>query len=176
MSEAFVFIVGYHVDVSAAEADLISARRASRDLRDEPLDAVVIAKRDNATAAIYKRSPAPEYGDDEMGVGFGLAAGLAVAVYPSIWLGAEPSTSEMSARVGMTAEQVGNGLGRAALREFGERLDAADAALIVAAPSEARESVRAAMHNAQSISIEEASIESAPDRPPPTIGHGERRV
>lgn len=159
MPEILEFIIGLHPDLSAAESDFISVEREFSPNRTRVWDGAVIAKKRDGTERIYRRTA--ERGSDATATpgDWGPATGLAVALFPSAWIGTGPPALAASAEIAAAAACVTQGLGRRALGRLGEGLDAADAALIVAAPEAAAVAARAAMANAESILSEWASVD-----------------
>lgn len=159
MQETLEFIIGVHRDLSAAESDFVSVEREFGPSRARVWDGVVIAKKRDGTERIYRRTTNRGSDATATAADLGLATGLAVALFPSAWIGVGPPTRAASAEIAAAAACVIQGLGRRALGRLGEGLDAADAALIVAAPETAAVAARAAMANAESILSEWASVD-----------------
>ena len=151
MRENLEFIVGIHADVAAAEGDYEAVRRAYEAHRLATFDAAVVARKADGTERIYRHSAPPgPIAPTSDGV-WGMATGLAVALFPSIWIGSGPATLAGSAAIGAIAACVTQGLGRDVLRDFGKRVDTTDAALIVATPEPSRESVQSEIARAESV-------------------------
>ena len=136
-------------------------QRAYGPNRVGTLDTAVIARKADGTERIYRHSAPPRSrpGAAVAEGDWGLASGLAVALFPSIWIGAGSPTLAASEEIGAIAACVTRGLGRGALSDLGERLDAVDAALVVAAPETTAEPARTAMTSAESILSRGAAVD-----------------
>lgn len=146
------FVIGVHVDISAADADFEMVSRVAERAGAE-MDAAALARHPNGSMRISRGSPEPADPEGEERAECGLAASLATVLFPAILRQSRLETGETSSAISTIVGQVSESLSRADLREIGECLDSAGAALIVAATSATRESVRAAMSNAKSILV-----------------------
>ncbi len=159
MHREFEFIIGIHADLSAAGGDYEAVHRACEDHREAAFDAAVLARKGDGTERIYRHSaPSGQTPAAVTGV-WGLSTGLAVALFPAIWIGSGPATPASSTTIGAIATSVSQGLGRDALKEVGELLDGAAAALIVATAQTGLEAVRSAISHADSVLSKPAVID-----------------
>ncbi len=113
-------------DYEAVKA-LYAAVKTSHDF-----DAAVIAKDAGGDVAIVKKHEQPTRHGAAVGLGWGLAAGVAVALFPPIGiLGAVAVGAGGGAAIGAVAGHAAGGMNRSDLKELGETLDAGTAGLIV---------------------------------------------
>lgn len=149
MADALLAFVGTYPDVSSAEGDYQAVREfyAASGLSDR-FDAAVIGKKSDGTAKIY-RKPDRDLGPGRWaGAAWGLATGLAVALFPGIGIGASGWTAATGAGLATVAGHAAHGMSRADLREFGEILDSGLAALVVVASADLWTAVRGAIGHA----------------------------
>lgn len=152
--ETFVLVVGVYPDLVPARRDF----QAVRDLYYETnsmdaFDIAVVGKQDTGKIKIFRKYEQPtEYGE-LLGPGWGLATGLAVALYPGAPFGSGFLTGDAPAVVGINAivAHVARVLSRDDLREIGELLDPAPAGLIVAAETGVGTDVRQVMAEAEQV-------------------------
>ncbi len=148
--------MGTFPDISAAEGGLRALGRALDALADQACDTALIARRDDRTEVLYRRSsPGAEHDDRS----WGLAAGLAVALFPKIWLEHADDVEKVSVEASTAAACVTKGLSRAALSEMGACVDQAETALIAATPPEARDLVCEALTSAESLTARRARLD-----------------
>lgn len=95
-------------------------------------DAAVIAKDAAGDVRIVKKHEQPTRHGAAVGLGWGLAAGVAVALFPPVGiLGALALGAGGGAAIGAVAGHAGGGMSRGDLKDLGETLDAGTAGLIV---------------------------------------------
>ncbi len=113
-------------DYEAVKA-LYTAVKTSHDF-----DAAVIAKDASGDVQIVKKHEQPTRHGAAVGLGWGLAAGVAVALFPPVGiLGAIALGGGGGAAIGAVAGHAAGGMNRGDLKELGETLDAGTAGLIV---------------------------------------------
>lgn len=127
----FVLAAAYG-DTDEAVADyeavkqLYAAVKTSREF-----DAAVIAKDADGDVRIVKKHEPTRHGA-AVGLGWGLAAGVAAALFPPIGiLGALAVGGGGGAAIGAVAGHAAGGVNRSDLKELGDTLDAGTAGLIV---------------------------------------------
>jgi len=169
MIETRDLIVGTFTDISAAEAGLWALERV---LADHACDTALIARRDDSTEVLYRRSSRGAENDDRV---WGLAAGLAVALFPTIWFDRADDVEKVAVEASTAAAAVAKGLSRAALGDLGACIDHAETALVAAAPREARDLVCKAMANAGSLTARRADLDRGGEPLAPTPAAQARR-
>jgi len=161
--DTFWLFAGVYTDVALAEADY----QTVKDLYYgtgiiDTFDAAVIGKKDDGKVKIYKKHEQPTRHGGWTGAGWGLATGLAVALFPAAAIGGGllAGTTAVGAGIGAMAGHVAGGMNRGDLKELGESLDAGEAALIVAAASDIQDKVRAAITQADDIMAKQVQIDA----------------
>ncbi|HWG62115.1 MAG TPA: DUF1269 domain-containing protein [Streptosporangiaceae bacterium] len=95
-------------------------------------DAAVIAKDEAGDISIVKKHEQPTRHGAAVGLGWGLAAGVAAALFPPVGiLGALALGAGGGAAIGAVAGHASGGMSRGDLKDLGETLDAGMAGLIV---------------------------------------------
>ena len=107
-------------------------------------DAAVIAKDDAGKVSIVKKHEQPTRHGAAVGLGWGLAAGVAAALFPPIGiLGAVAVGAGGGAAIGAVTGHASGGMSRSDLKELGETLDAGTAGLLVVYEANLAEQVTA---------------------------------
>ena len=107
-------------------------------------DAAVIAKDDAGKVSIVKKHEQPTRHGAAVGLGWGLAAGVAAALFPPVGiLGALAVGAGGGAAIGAVTGHASGGMSRSDLKELGETLDAGTAGLIVVYEANLAEQVAA---------------------------------
>jgi uncharacterized membrane protein len=161
--DTFFFFTGVYPNVEAAEEDYEAVKDIYylTDIIDT-FDAAVIAKNEKGKVKIVKKHEQPTRHGGWLGGGWGLATGLAIALFPAAAVGGGllAATTGGGAAIGAIAGHVTAGMDRSDLKELGEELDVGEAALIVAAASDMEAKVEAALKKADKIMKKEAKIEA----------------
>ena len=161
---AVVFVSAFYTDVAAAKNDF----QAIKDLHYEinaldEFDAVVIGRQDRGDVKIFrKHEQSIRYGRLQSGA-WGLASGLAVALYPAAAIGTGllvGSPNSSAGLFGFSAE-VASALGRARLLTLGEKFDDVDAGLVVAAVPETESEVRRVLAGDAGVRSDAATLDLA---------------
>ncbi|MDH3227851.1 MAG: DUF1269 domain-containing protein [Thermoleophilia bacterium] len=160
--ERFTFLAGTYQDVAAAEGDyeLLKDLYRRSDLT-RALDATLIGRRADARFAIHTPSVQPAHANVQRDAGCRLAYGLTVALFPAGAIGTVTWTPVTAAGIGAIAGVVSAALSRSDLKALGEHLDTSEAALIVAAATNAGDTVESAMARAEEVVTRQANIDSA---------------
>ena len=126
-------LVATYDNVGDAEADLKRIREVYDTLgASHNFDAAVISKTNKGKVKINKTYEAGRRHDALKGLGFGLAAGLATAVFPPVGIGAALAAGGTGgAAIGALVGHVQTGIPRSDLKAFADLLDASESALIV---------------------------------------------
>ena len=107
-------------------------------------DAAVIAKDDAGKVSILKKHEQPTRHGAAVGLGWGLAAGVAAALFPPVGiLGALAVGAGGGAAIGAVTGHAHGGMSRTDLKDLGETLDAGTAGLIVVYEANLAEQVTA---------------------------------
>lgn len=119
--------------VTDAEADMKALREVYKALgTSHNFDAAVIHKTKRGRVKIDKTYEAGERHDALKGLGFGLAAGLAAALFPPIGIGAALTAGGVGgAAIGALVGHMQTGIPRGDLKALADLLDPAQAGLIV---------------------------------------------
>ncbi len=154
------FVVGTYEDVAAADGGY----EAVRGLYDEldlldTLDAPVIAKKLNGDVKLAQRSEHGVRHRARVAAGWGLAVGLTVVVFPAIGIGAIGWNAIIGAGLSALARHVVEGMKRSDLRDVAERLDASDAALIVAAIGDVADRVETIMEKTADVLAAQSNVD-----------------
>jgi uncharacterized membrane protein len=126
----FVIAAAYD-DVDAAVADYEAVKALYKEVRSShDFDASVIAKEEDGKVRIVKKHEQPTRHGAAVGLGWGLATGVAAALFPPVGIGIAAAGAG-GAAIGAVAGHASGGMSREDLKELGETLDAGQAGLIV---------------------------------------------
>jgi len=128
----FVIAASYD-DVEDAVSDYEAVKDLYREIKSShDFDAAVIAKDADGKVKIHKKHEEPTRHGAAVGLGWGLAAGAVVALFPAVGvLGALAVGGGAGAAIGAVSGHVSGGMARDDLKELGEVLDEGEAGLIV---------------------------------------------
>jgi len=120
-------------DVAAARADFEAVRALYDKIKaSHEFDAAVLVKNEKGKVKIEKTYEAGTRHDALKGLGWGMAAGAAAALFPAIGIwGALAAGGAGGAAIGGIVGHVQTGMKRGDLKELGDVLDRGQAALIV---------------------------------------------
>ncbi|MGB8651482.1 MAG: DUF1269 domain-containing protein [Mycobacteriales bacterium] len=117
--------------VDAAVSDYEAVKALYREVRtSHDFDASVIAKDADGKVHIVKKHEQPTRHGAAVGLGWGLAVGVAAALFPPVGIGIATAGAG-GAAIGSVAGHASGGMSRGDLKELGETLDAGQAGLIV---------------------------------------------
>lgn len=143
-ADTLIMFAGVYSDYDSAKADYEAVKDfyAVSDLLDT-YDAAVITKKEGGKVKIADKHEQPMHTGAWHGAGWGLAAGLGIALFPAAAIGGGllAATTGGGAVIGAISGHVSGGMSRSDLKELGERLDAGESALIVAAAANVEEKV-----------------------------------
>ena len=126
----FVIAAAYD-DVDSAVADYETVKALYREVKtSHDFDASVIAKGEDGKVRIVKKHEQPTRHGAAVGLGWGLAAGVAAALFPPVAIGIA-GAGAAGAGIGAVAGHAAGGMSRGDLKDLGETLDAGQAGLIV---------------------------------------------
>jgi uncharacterized membrane protein len=123
-------IAAAYDDVDVAIADYEAVKALYREVRtSHDFDASVIAKDPDGRVRIVKKHEQPTRHGAAVGMGWGLAVGVAAVLFPPIGIGIA-GAGAAGAAIGGVAGHASGGMSRSDLKELGEALDAGQAGLI----------------------------------------------
>jgi len=124
-------IAAAYDDVDAAVADYEAVKALYREVKSShDFDASVVAKDEKGKVSIVKKHEQPTRHGAAVGLGWGLAAGVAAALFPPVAIGIA-GAGAAGAGIGAVAGHASGGMSRGDLKDLGETLDAGQAGLIV---------------------------------------------
>jgi uncharacterized membrane protein len=122
-------------------------------------DAAVIAKDGDGKVSIVKKHEQPTRHGAAVGLGWGLAAGVAAALFPPVGiLGALALGAGGGAAIGAVAGHAHGGMSRTDLKELGETLDDGTAGLLVVYEANLAEQVAANVKAANKVLSKETDM------------------
>lgn len=161
--DTYLFYAGVYPNVEIAEQDYQAVKDIyyGTDIIDT-FDAAIVGKKEDGKVKIYKKHEQPTRHGGWVGAGWGLATGLAIALFPAAAIGGGllAGTTAAGAGLGAIAGHVAGGMSRDDLKDLGDTLDAGEAALVVAAASDVADKVRAAMARAHSIEAKQVQVDA----------------
>ena len=123
-------IAAAYDDVDAAVADYEAVKALYREVKtSHDFDASVIAKDEDGTVRIVKKHEQPTRHGAAVGLGWGLAVGVAAVLFPPVGIGIA-AAGGAGAAIGGVAGHASGGMSRGDLKDLGEALDAGQAGLI----------------------------------------------
>lgn len=161
---AVVFVAGFYDELAGAKNDF----QAVKDLHYEinaldEFDAVVIGRQDSGDVKIFKKhEQSIRYGRLPSG-GWGLACGLAVALFPAaaIGTGLLLGSPDLSVALTVFGAEVAGALGRNRLVTLGSKFDAVDAGLIVAVDPGIESAVQRVLGRTDEVQSEATTLDLA---------------
>jgi uncharacterized membrane protein len=123
-------IAAAYDDVEAALTDYEAVKALYRAVKSShDFDASVIAKDDDGKVRIVKKHEQPTRHGAAVGLGWGLAVGVAAVLFPPVGIGIA-TAGATGAAIGGVAGHASGGMSRSDLKDLGETLDAGQAGLI----------------------------------------------
>ena len=124
-------IAAAYDDVEAAVSDYQGVKALYREVKtSHDFDAAVVAKDSDGDVRIVKKHEQPTRHGGAVGLGWGLAVGVAAVLFPPVGIGIAAAGAG-GAAIGAVAGHVTGGMSRGDLKELGDTLDAGQAGLIV---------------------------------------------
>jgi uncharacterized membrane protein len=124
-------IAAAYDDVDAAVADYEAIKALYREVKSShDFDASVISKDADGKVKIVKKHEQPTRHGAAVGLGWGLAAGVAAALFPPVAVGIAGAGAG-GAGIGAVIGHATGGMSRGDLKDLGETLDAGQAGLVV---------------------------------------------
>lgn len=133
-SNQFVYVLGASYDsIEEARADFEAVRKLYDEIKaSRDFDAAVLKKTNDGKVKIEKTYEAGTRHKALKGMGWGMAAGAAAAIFPAIGIfGALAAGATGGAAIGGLVGHYQTGMDRGDLKELGDVLDKGEAALIV---------------------------------------------
>lgn len=162
-SETVVFIAGSYVDAASAKYDFRAVRDSYYETNAlEEFDCAVLGRQDTGKVKIFRKFERSTLHGGLVGPGWGLATGLAVALFPAAAIGTNFLVGTPGGHGGVSAfaGQVAAGVGRKDLLATGAMFDSAQAGLIAAATEAIAPLVRSAMNGVDEVLFVEALIDT----------------
>jgi uncharacterized membrane protein len=136
-------IAAAYDDVDAAVADYEAVKALYREVQtSHDFDASVIAKDPDGKVRIVKKHEQPTRHGAAVGLGWGLAVGVAAVLFPPVGIGIA-TAGAAGAAIGGVAGHASGGMSRGDLKDLGELLDAGQAGLIAVYAANLAEQVAA---------------------------------
>ena len=130
VKDTLYVIAAAYDDVDLAIADYEAVKELYREVRSShDFDAAVIAKDENGKVRIVKKHEQPTRHGAAVGLGWGLAVGVAAALFPPVGIGIA-AAGGAGAAIGAVSGHASGGVSRGDLKDLGETLDAGQAGLI----------------------------------------------
>jgi uncharacterized membrane protein len=124
-------IAAAYDDVDAAIADYEAVKELYRAVRSShDFDAAVIAKDADGWVRVVRKHEQPTRHGAAVGLGWGLAVGVAAVLFPPVGIGVALTAGGAGATIGAVAGHASGGMSRGDLLDLGEALDTGQAGLI----------------------------------------------
>ena len=129
-NDTLYVIAAAYDDVDAAVADYEAVKALYREVQtSHDFDASVIAKDADGKVRIVKKHEQPTRHGAAVGLGWGLAVGVAAVLFPPVGISIA-AAGATGAAIGGVAGHASGGMSRSDLKDLGETLDAGQAGLI----------------------------------------------
>jgi uncharacterized membrane protein len=129
-NDTLCVIAAAYDGVDAAIADYEAVKELYREVKSShDFDATVIAKDEDGKVRIVKKHEQPTRHGAAVGLGWGLAVGVAAVLFPPVGIGIATGGAT-GAAIGGVAGHASGGMSRSDLKDLGEALDAGQAGLI----------------------------------------------
>jgi uncharacterized membrane protein len=150
-NDTLFVIAGAYDDVDAAVADYEAIKALYHEVKtSHDFDASVIAKDADGKVRIVKKHEQPTRHGAAVGLGWGLAVGVAAVLFPPVGIGIA-GAGATGAAIGGVAGHVSGGVSRKDLKDLGETLDAGQAGLIAVYETNLAEQVAASIKAANRV-------------------------
>lgn len=137
-------LVGIYKSVDDAKADCTALRNLYQQVgASDKFDAAVVSKSQDGKVKIDKTYEAGTRHDALRGLGFGLAAGVIAALFPSVGIAIALVAGGLGgAAIGAVVGHVQTGMKREDLKKIGDALDNAEAGLVIVYESNLADQVK----------------------------------
>ena len=150
-NDTLFVIAGAYDDVDAAVADYEAVKALYHEVKaSHDFDASVIAKDADGKVRIVRKHEQPTRHGAAVGLGWGLAVGVAAVLFPPVGIGIA-AAGATGATIGGVAGHVSGGVSRKDLKDLGETLDAGQAGLIAVYETNLAEQVAASIKAANRV-------------------------
>jgi len=123
-------IVATYGDVDSAVADYEAVKELYQEVKtSHDFDAAVVAKEADGKVRVVKKHEQPTRHGAAVGLGWGLAVGVAAVLFPPVGIGIAGAGAG-GAAIGAVTGHVSGGMSRGDLKDLGETLDAGTSGLI----------------------------------------------
>src|SRR5688572_3188031 len=157
--DALYVIAAAYDEVDLAVADYEAVKEPYREVRtSHDFDAAVIAKDENGKVHIVKKHEEPTRHGAAVGLSWGLAVGVAAALFPPLGIGIAAAAGGAGAALGGVAGHASGGVSRSDLKDLGETLDAGQAGLIAVYETNLADQVAASIKAANRVISRETDM------------------
>jgi len=147
-------------DTDAAVSDYEAVKELYRAVKtSHDFDAAVIAKNEAGKVRIVKKHEQPTRHGAAVGLGWGVAVGVAAVLFPPVGIGIVGAGAG-GAAIGAVTGHVSGGMSRGDLKDLGEALDAGQAGLIVVYETNLADQVAATIKAADKVLTKQADIDA----------------
>ena len=155
----YVLAAAYE-DTDSAVNDYEAVKELYREVKtSHDFDAAVIAKDESGNVRIVKKHEQPTRHGAAVGLGWGLAAGVAAVLFPPVGIGIVGAGAG-GAAIGAVTGHVSGGMSRGDLKDLGEALDVGQAGLIVVYETNLADQVAATIKAANRVLAKEADVDA----------------
>jgi uncharacterized membrane protein len=157
-NDTLFVIAAAYPDVETAVEDYLLVKELYKEVKtSHDFDAAVITKGEDGKVKIVRKHEQPTRHGAAVGLGWGVAAGVAAALFPPVGIGIAAAGAG-GATIGAVAGHVGDKMSRKDLKELGEVLDAGQAGLIVVYETNLADQVAANIKAANRIISKETDL------------------
>jgi uncharacterized membrane protein len=156
--DTLILFGAVYADTDTAEMDYEAVKSLYYDWKlIDNFDAAIVTKRADGKVKILKKHEQPTRKGGWRGAGFGLATGVAIALFPAAAIGGGllAATTGTGAVLGAVAGHAVAGMSRGDLKELGETLDAGQTGLIVVAAADVSSKVEQALARASDVTTKD---------------------
>jgi uncharacterized membrane protein len=151
--DTFIVFAGTYRSVDEAEKDYAAVKDVYyQDHAVDTFDAAVVKKDENGKVKIVSKHEQPTRQGAWVGGGIGLSAGVLVALFPAVGLGAAVvSGTGIGAGLGAWGGHAVAGMSRSDLKDLGDHLDSGECALVVVAAAAVADRVALQLERAEKL-------------------------
>jgi uncharacterized membrane protein len=151
--DTFVVFAATYASLPEAEEDYDAVKQLYYDEHAvDTFDAAIITKTEHGKVKITSKHEQPTRQEAWAGGGLGLAAGVLVALFPAVGLGAAVAYGTgIGAGLGALAGHSAAGLSRSDLKDLGEHLDSGEYALVAVAAAAIADRVERQISRAEKV-------------------------
>jgi hypothetical protein len=157
MREPFAFVVAAVADLSAADAVIEGLGATMHPVEVRRLDVVSLGRKVSGDVRFHRENVC----DADGGRCWSAAAALAVALFPSVDADQPSDRAAERAALAAVSGRVATAVGRPALKDFGDLLDAAFAGVIVVTSTDLGEAVVECLPDSALVAVRTAELDPA---------------